>query len=163
VEVFSQITGTVSWETWNYFLTSQVSVPIFQVAALGRSKNLPGLTVMASMNCSFQEDVPMRIEAFALWTSLSTVFCNTKTMCWSPWNSCPKVWVREKKQRNYVLVYHHFQNTIFVITDSLYQSSPYCLIKTNLHCKANFTINKTLHAAVNCISFRVVKYSLNRS
>jgi len=42
--------------------------------------HLPALTVIASTNCSFQEDVPIRIDAFALWTSLSTVFWNRK-MC----------------------------------------------------------------------------------
>ena len=45
-----------------------------------RCQNLPALTVIASTNCSFQEDVPIRIDAFALWTSLSTVFWNRK-MC----------------------------------------------------------------------------------
>lgn len=35
---------------------------------------LPGLTVIASANCSFQEDVPISKEAFALCTNLSTVF-----------------------------------------------------------------------------------------
>jgi hypothetical protein len=45
-----------------------------------RCHNLPALTVIASTNCSFQEDVPIRIDAFALWTSLSTVFWNRK-MC----------------------------------------------------------------------------------
>lgn len=35
---------------------------------------LPGLTVSASKNCSFQDEVPIRREAFALCTNLSTVF-----------------------------------------------------------------------------------------
>jgi hypothetical protein len=41
-----------------------------------RCQYLPALTVIASTNCSFQEDVPIKIDAFALWTSLSTVFWN---------------------------------------------------------------------------------------
>ena len=39
---------------------------------------LPAVTVSASTNCSFHEDVPIKIEAFALWTNLSTVFYGLK-------------------------------------------------------------------------------------
>lgn len=46
----------------------------------------PGLTVNASENCSFHDDVPMSKEAFALCTNLSTVF----------WNENHKI-MREKK------------------------------------------------------------------
>lgn len=35
---------------------------------------LPALTVIASKNCSFQDDVPNDIDTFAFWNSLSTVF-----------------------------------------------------------------------------------------
>lgn len=41
---------------------------------LAKMKSLPELAVNASENCSFQDDVPINIEAFALCTSLSTVF-----------------------------------------------------------------------------------------
>lgn len=37
--------------------------------------HLPELAVNASVNCSLQEDVPIMIEALALCTNLSTVFC----------------------------------------------------------------------------------------
>lgn len=33
-----------------------------------------GLTVMASINCSFHDDDPTTKEALARWTNLSTVF-----------------------------------------------------------------------------------------
>lgn len=39
------------------------------------SVSLPELAVNASVNCSFHDEVPMIMEAFALWTNLSTVFC----------------------------------------------------------------------------------------
>lgn len=35
----------------------------------------PAFTVKASTNCSFHDDVPIRRDAFALCTNLSTVFC----------------------------------------------------------------------------------------
>lgn len=38
-----------------------------------------GLTVIASMNCSFHDDEPTMSEAFARCTSLSTVFCSNQT------------------------------------------------------------------------------------
>lgn len=52
------------------------------VAGLVVSVILPGLTVKASMNCSFHEDDPIRIDALALCTSLSTVFCKEKEREW---------------------------------------------------------------------------------
>jgi hypothetical protein len=130
---------------------------IFRVAAFGRRKNLPGLTVIASTNCSFQEDVPMRIEAFALWTSLSTVFCNINAMCWNWWNCCPRVWVRQKQKTNGVN--HNFQNAFFVILHSLHQWS----YQDKSTFKADSTMNIALHPAVNCISFLVVKCSVTWS
>lgn len=42
----------------------------------------PGLTVIASANCSAQDDVPISSEALARCTSLSTVFCIT----WPQWD-----------------------------------------------------------------------------
>ena len=36
--------------------------------------SVPALTVKASTNCSFQDEVPIKIDAFALCTNLSTVF-----------------------------------------------------------------------------------------
>lgn len=42
--------------------------------------HVPALTVNASMNCSFHDDVPIRSEAFALCTNLSTVLCNLHKM-----------------------------------------------------------------------------------
>lgn len=61
-------------------------VPVCQCVALGWNNvianlvhfsiypHIPALTVIASTNCSFQDDVPIRSEAFALCTNLSTVF-----------------------------------------------------------------------------------------
>jgi len=43
--------------------------------AIQMSQFLPALTLSASINCSFHEEVPTNKDAFALWTSLSTVFC----------------------------------------------------------------------------------------
>ena len=40
----------------------------------------PALTVMASENCSLQEDVPTTRDTLAFFSSLSTTFCNKQKM-----------------------------------------------------------------------------------
>lgn len=45
---------------------------------LFKSYTVPALTVSASINCSFHDDVPISREALALCTNLSTVFCGDK-------------------------------------------------------------------------------------